>query len=177
MDGMRAVRVLVLAGCACLTPLVSACVVNQKQLVVSRSPIPEQPVFTVIPVDLRSQEVEGAASIQACLLHYGMRVVERPAVKSAERREATGRTRATEDIVATFPEANADILIISYAASNRVKVLNKGRGYQLVLAETYPKNDLGVACRVVWYALWGLNLVSNPGQPAVGDADDRLISE
>jgi len=146
-----------------LASLMTGCVSGAQQVIVSESAVPDQPVFTVIPANLSSSEVERAAHIQSCLLHYGMKVVERPALDSVEQREASGRTRETQDIVATFPEANADILVISHAASNRIKMLNKHHEYRVIVSETYSKSDASATCKVLWYALVGLNLVTDPG--------------
>lgn len=155
---------------AWVVALAVGCMPQKVHLTVAKSPVPPEPVFTVIPAYLNSTELLRASQLQTCLLHYGARVVERPAVKSAEKREATGRTRATQDIVATFPDANADILVVSYAGSNRLKILNKSRGYQLVLSETYPKDNVDVACGLVWYALFGLGLVDGSPEPKSGES-------
>jgi hypothetical protein len=163
---MTSRRTALLVGYVASVVFAAGCMPQQVHLVVAKSQVPPEPVFTVIPADLSSGELLRASQIQTCLLSYGVRVVERPAVKFAEKREASGRTRATQDIVATFPDANADILVLSYAGSNRLKVLNKSRGYQLVLSETYPKDNVSVACGIVWYALFGLDLVDDRSELA-----------
>ena len=155
---------------ASVAVLAIGCMPQKVHLTVAKSPVPPKPVFTVIPASLNSAELLRASQLQTCLLNYGARVVERPPIKSVEKREATGRTRATQDIVATFPDAEADILVVSYAGSNRLKILNnKSRGYQLVLSETYPKDNVGVACGLVWYALFGLGLVDESSGPKSGE--------
>ena len=139
-------------------------------------PLPNKPIFTIIPVTLKVADLKHVSDIQECLLQHGLTVIERPAIievftadqsigtsesqSNISKSKGQGSGERTTDIVYSFSKTTADIIIVVNSLTNVIQIIKKEGNVYLATKRFSYYDDKQWGCFTI-NSLVALKIINN----------------